>query len=214
MAAEAIKAFVPPAPTFSKHDRAKELKRLLRVTAVMFFLALVVAVVLGIQLKRVHLQIDTLGISTFSALKENGSFTIFSAELQSRDGVHGAVLPDPDPGSNLVVLGFGSNKWEFDHLTRSLRSEDGRYLGGTKDAIVTDEQPSAAIDIFVEPWSNRMYIHSAGLWLVRAPYPPRNGGRCKLLWTASAQSVPELFFGSWNQLPSGLNAKKGRLAVR
>lgn len=156
------------------------------------------AVVLGLQLKREQLQIDTLALSSFSLLKQDHVFTVFVAELASRDGVHGSLQVDSD--GERVVLGFGAERWSYNYATRALQTQNGRFLGGTSVAVVMD-QPDGPVDLFVEPWSNRMFVHKAGLWLVKAAYPPRHGGRATCVWTCSAQSVPEMFLGSWTPLP-------------
>jgi hypothetical protein len=210
MAVVAAAALVPPGPT--PKDRESEMRRLLKVVLVMFGLAVLTAVVLGVQLKREQLKIETLATSSFAQLRQDHVFTVFVAERASRDDVHGSLQVDPESGQ--VVLGFSAERWTYNFATRTLRGQDGRYLSGDSQAVVT-EQPGAPIDLFVEPYSNRMFVHSRGLWLVRAEYPPRRGGRATCVWTCSAQSVPEMFFGSWTALPQcGKTIEKGVLCSR
>jgi hypothetical protein len=209
MAVPAAAALVPPAPT--PKDRDTELRRLLKVVIVMFTLAVLTAVVLGVQLKRDQLKIETLATSSFSVLKQDQVLTVFVAEQTTRDGVQGSLQVDPD---GHVVLGFSAERWTYDFKQRTLRSQDGRYLAGST-AVTVAEQPAEPVDLFVEPWSNRLFVHKAGLWLVRANYPPRHGGRAECVWTCSAQSVPDLFFGSWTELPPcGQTVQKGILCTR
>lgn len=214
---DAARAIVPEQPSTS--DATIELRRLLRLTIIMFVLALFVAIVLGLQLKRTQLQISTLSTTTFSKLEHDATFTIFLSGLgsETRDGVHGAL--NVEVGNDTLVLGYHPAKWTFDAAAGTLRAEDGRFLVGyghdgqnhlSTKVCVADKPTTSKISLFIEAWSNRLFVHSGGCWLVRAPFMARDGGRAHCVWTCATQSVPELFFGVW-EAAQGNGRQKGQL---
>src|ERR1044071_1381410 len=193
--------------THTWQDRESELKRLLRLTFIMFVVSLLVAVVLGFQLRADLLQIDRIGSTMFSALRHDAELTLFVDDPSSRDGVHGAL--ETDPGHDRVLVGLKFAKWQYNFESRSLQAEDGRYMTVNvgpdtqyvtvreRESIVADTYP---IDLFVEPWTNRIFVYCRGFWLVRAAYDARSGGQIYCIWTRSTLTVPELYFGLWSGL--------------
>lgn len=208
MAVDAAKALVPPQA--DTKDSELELWRLLRLTITMFLLSLFVAIILGFQIKRQQLQISAWSSTSFARLEHDAVLTIFitnhgQGQQETRDGVHGTL--DTAVNTKDAVIGFHPTKWTYNVSEGSLQAEDGRYLVGYNHkhepssphtVTVSDEPLGNKIALFVEPWSNRLFVHSGGFWLMRAQFDPRRGDRAHCVWTCSTQNLPEMYFGLWD----------------
>jgi hypothetical protein len=208
MAVDAAKALVPPQA--DTKDSELELWRLLRLTITMFLLSLFVAIILGFQIKRQQLQISAWSSTSFARLEHDAVLTIFitnhgQGQQETRDGVHGTL--DTAVNTKDAVIGFHPTKWTYNVSEGSLQAEDGRYLVGYNHkhepssphtVTVSDEPLGNKIALFVEPWSNRLFVHSGGFWLMRAQFDPKRGDRAHCVWTCSTQNLPEMYFGLWD----------------